>query len=126
MAKAEFYNSQVEMERLSTILVNLPNITVLLGISLDHVTGSRYMKIHFYCLAVEASFYSDMVECLSVDSANWIRFPAGAGKIFSLEDNHMIATSHMIFLNDGFNLSLDSLHHMGVDSIQKCLKHWYR
>ena len=32
------------------------------------VTGYRYM-IHFYCLAVEAGFYSDMVECLPVDPA---------------------------------------------------------
>ena len=43
--------------------------------------------IHFYCLAVEASFYSDVVECLPVDPATWVRFPAGAGKIFSLYDN---------------------------------------
>ena len=28
-----------------------------------YVTGYRYM-IHFYCLAVEAGFYSDVVECL--------------------------------------------------------------
>ena len=26
---------------------------------------------HFYCLAVEASFYSDVVECLPVDPATW-------------------------------------------------------
>ena len=49
------------------------------------VTGYRYM-IHFYCLAVEAGFYSDVVECLPVDPATWVRFPAGAGKIFSLYD----------------------------------------
>ena len=35
--------------------------------------------IHFYCLAVEACFYSHMVvECLPVDPATWVRFPAGA------------------------------------------------
>ena len=50
------------------------------------VTGYRYM-IHFYCLAVEAGFYSDVVECLPVDPATWVRFPAGTGKIFSLYDN---------------------------------------
>ena len=50
-----------------------------------NVTGYRYM-IHFYCLAVEAGFYSDVVECLPVDPATWVRFPAGAGKIFSLYD----------------------------------------
>ena len=42
--------------------------------------------IHFYCLAVEAGFYSDVVECLPVNPATWVRFPAGAGKIFSLYD----------------------------------------
>ena len=42
--------------------------------------------MHFYCLAVEANFYSDMVECLPVDPASWVRFPAGTGKIFSLYD----------------------------------------
>ena len=42
--------------------------------------------IHFYCLVVEAGFYSDVVECLPVDPATWVRFPAGAGKIFSLYD----------------------------------------
>ena len=44
-----------------------------------YVTGSRYI-IHFYCLAVEAGFYSDVVTCLHVDPATWVRFPAGAGK----------------------------------------------
>ena len=53
-----------------------------------YVTGSRYI-IHFYCLAVEAGFYSDVVECLPVDPAFWVRFPAGAGKIRSLYDNNI-------------------------------------
>ena len=39
-----------------------------------------------YCLAVEAGFYSDVVECLPVNPATWVRFPAGVGKIFSLYD----------------------------------------
>ena len=51
-----------------------------------YVTGSRYI-IHFYCLTVEAGFYSNVVECLPVDQATWVPFPAGAGKIFSLYDN---------------------------------------
>ena len=38
------------------------------------------------CLAVEAGFYSDVVECLPVNPATWVRFPAGVGKIFSLYD----------------------------------------
>ena len=57
-----------------------------------NVTGSRYYikKKHFYCLAVEAGFYSDVVECLPVDPATWVRFPAGTGKIFSLYDIFMV------------------------------------
>ena len=47
--------------------------------------GSRYI-IHFYCLAVEAGFYSDVVECCPVAPATWVRFPAGTGKLFSLYD----------------------------------------
>ena len=50
-----------------------------------YVTGYRYM-IHLYCLAVEAGFYSDVVACLPVDPATWVRLLAGAGKIFSLYD----------------------------------------
>ena len=46
--------------------------------------------IHFYSLGVEAGFYSDVVECLPVDPANWGRFPTGAGKIFSLYDKGLI------------------------------------
>ena len=42
---------------------------------------------HFYCLEVEAGFYSNVVECLPVDPATWVRFPAGTGKTFSLYDN---------------------------------------
>ena len=44
-----------------------------------YVTGSMYILIHFYCLAVEAGFYSDMVKCLPVDPATWVRFQAGTG-----------------------------------------------
>ena len=36
---------------------------------------------------MEAGFYSDVVECLPVNPATWVRFPAGTGKIFSLYDN---------------------------------------
>ena len=55
-----------------------------------NVTGSRYNITHFYCLAVEAGFYSDVVECLPVNPATWVRFPAGTGKIFSLYDTSQI------------------------------------
>ena len=49
------------------------------------VTGSMYIK-HFHCLVVEANFNSYVLECLPVDPATWVRFPAGVGKIFSLYD----------------------------------------
>ena len=32
----------------------------------------RYIQLHFYCLAVEASFYGDMVECLPVNPVTWV------------------------------------------------------
>ena len=70
---------------LLTYLAHAPNLTNTYARDIC-VTGYRYM-IHFYCLAVEAGFYSDVVECLPVDPATWVRFPAGAGKIFSLYDN---------------------------------------
>ena len=38
--------------------------------------------IHFYCLAVEAGFYSDVVECLPLDPAAQVRFPPRAVGIF--------------------------------------------
>ena len=36
----------------------------------------RYM-IHFYCLAVEADFYSDVVECRTLNPADRVRSPVG-------------------------------------------------
>ena len=41
----------------------------------------RY-KTHYYCLAVEAGFYSDVVECLPSDPAAQVRFPPRAVGIF--------------------------------------------
>ena len=44
---------------------------------------SRYRYVtHFYCLAVEADFYSDVVECLPLDPAAQVRFPPRAVGIF--------------------------------------------
>ena len=37
---------------------------------------------HFYCLAIEAGFYSDVVECLPLDLAAQVRFPPRACGIF--------------------------------------------
>ena len=45
----------------------------------------RYIYIyitHFYCLAVEAGFYSDVVECLPLDSAAQVPFPPQVVGIF--------------------------------------------
>ena len=44
-------------------------------------TGTMYIT-HFYCLAVEAGFYSDVVECLPLDPAVQVRFPPRAVGIF--------------------------------------------
>ena len=42
--------------------------------------GIRYIKvIHFYYHAVEASFYSNVVQCLPVDPATRFRFHFGIG-----------------------------------------------
>ena len=38
------------------------------------------------CLAVEAGFYSDVVECLSVNPASWVWFPTGQVGRFLLYD----------------------------------------
>ena len=51
--------------------------------NLEQTTCSRDRYItHFYCLAVEAGFYSDMVECLPLDPAAQVRFPPWAVGIF--------------------------------------------
>ena len=55
------------------------------AVSKGHVKQvcSRYRYItHFYCLAVEAGFYSDVVECLPLDPAAQVRFPPRACGIF--------------------------------------------
>ena len=71
------------LKRVFVVIISL-NDRVPCFLSLCH--GARYIT-HFYCLAVEAGFYSDVVECLPVDPATWVRFPAVTGKIFSLYDN---------------------------------------
>ena len=40
----------------------------------ENVTGYRYM-IHLYCLAVQAGFYSDAVECRTLSPADRVRSP---------------------------------------------------
>ena len=38
--------------------------------------------IHFYCLAVEAGFYSDVVECWTLNPADRVRSPVGENVIW--------------------------------------------
>ena len=40
------------------------------------VTGYRYIA-HLYCLAVQAGFYSDVVECSLSTRENLVRSPSG-------------------------------------------------
>ena len=53
----------------------------------------RY-RIHFYCLAVEAGFYSDVVECRTVNPADQVRSPVGENVtwIFSPFLLHLVAS----------------------------------
>ena len=47
------------------------------------VTGYRYIHVaHLYCLAVQAGFYSDVVECLLSTRENLLRSPSGKKEIF--------------------------------------------
>ena len=65
-----------------------------------NVTGSKY-KIHFYCLAVEAGFYSILVECLPVDLATWVQFSVGTGWIFfALRHGYMGTCVFLYFLHE--------------------------
>ena len=43
---------------------------------------------------VAVSFYSDVVECLPVDPATWVRFPAWAGKYFRSTTSRYIAVTN--------------------------------
>ena len=45
--------------------------------SLCLCSSDRYM-IHLYCLAIQAGFYSNVVECWPVTQAAWVWFLAGA------------------------------------------------
>ena len=41
------------------------------------MSRDKVNTIHFYCHAVEAGFYIDVVQCLPVDPATRVCFPAG-------------------------------------------------
>ena len=43
--------------------------------------GALYIT-HILLPCGRSRFYNDLVECLPVDSATWVRFPAGTGKYF--------------------------------------------
>ena len=52
---------------------------------LEWVYATRSICIvHFYCLAVEANFYNNLVEGLPEDPATQVQFPAGTGWNFLL------------------------------------------
>ena len=55
--------------------LSYPGSPVLTVVGIGSIT-------HFYCLAVEAGFYSDMVECLPLDPAAQVQFPLWAVGIF--------------------------------------------
>ena len=52
------------------------------GAYVNKLTMLRVYITHFYCLAVEAGFYSYMVECLPLDPVAQVRFPPWAVWIF--------------------------------------------
>ena len=43
----------------------------LMGVLNSCFQNSSEFQLCFCCLAIEAGFYSDMVECLPVDPATW-------------------------------------------------------
>ena len=46
------------------------------------------------CGSIEAGFYSDVDECLPVNPATWVQFPAGAGgNIFTLQHYDKMSNS---------------------------------
>ena len=47
----------------------------------ENVTGYRYIA-HLYCLAVQAGFYSDVVECSLSTRENLVRSPLGKKDFF--------------------------------------------
>ena len=51
-------------------------------LSREICSRNRYIT-HFCCLAVEAGFYSNVVECLPLDPAAQVRVPPWAVGIFS-------------------------------------------
>ena len=50
------------------------NVNILVIFDHHNVSGSRYNITHYYCLEEKAGFNSDVVECLPVDPASWVRF----------------------------------------------------
>ena len=59
----------------------------------------RYIT-HFYCLAVEAGFYSDVVECLPVDPAAQVRLRFGCPNMLPLVSFSGITLDNSDFIWD--------------------------
>ena len=61
--------------------VNVLSLTVATATLSVNVTGYRYIA-HLYCLAVQAGFYSDVVECSLSTRENLVRSPLGKKEFF--------------------------------------------
>ena len=65
------------------------------------MTGYRYVR-HLYCLAVQAGFYSDVVECKTLSPADRVRFPVGENIISIL--HAFVVLLYQIILHVGANI----------------------
>ena len=65
----------------ATLSVNMLTLTVATAMLSVNVTGYRYIA-HLYCLAVQAGFYNDVVECSLSTRENLVRSPLGKKEFF--------------------------------------------
>ena len=70
---------------------------------------------HFYCLAVEAGFYSDVVECLPVDPVAQVRFPPRAARIFL----HPVTSSPNCMMSSSVTMEILCITNIGSISSKK-------
>ena len=78
--QAGFYSDAGECSPVTqTARVRYPAAALVIGIfsPVTSCSSDKYM-IHLYCLAVQAGFYSDVVECLPFTQTARVRFPAVA------------------------------------------------
>ena len=89
------YKTQVAVGFLRKMLVRIVERKYFTCPSQVWNPGRWIYRQTLYHVALEAGFYSDVVECLPVDQAIWVRFLAGAGKIFSLYDIRTPSTQYV-------------------------------